>query len=234
MTPNREKPTTRGPGPVWTKARLERVMRLRFGTAAGGGPDTGAAAAGLNVSRRTVQRWLHASHGRSLAHIPARRIDELLALLLPSEETRIKETQQAEYARRAVEGMHLPHKMGIRPAWERQRWLEDHLVVVLEIKVGDLKIRQLAVGRSSVAKIEEFRRRGRIIDQAIVPTRFHATILTHTVLTDLMPWRFQAGADQVTQGFTQAWLPDAPPTHLGRLAEELKEKTRNEHGRVVG
>lgn len=216
----------RGPaaahGPTWTKARLERVMALRFGIGVHGGPDTAVAAEAMGVSRRTVQRWLHARHGRSIAHIPPRRLAELMALLLPSEETRRKEAQQAQYAERAIANLGLPKRMGVKPAWERQRWLEAHLVVVLEVAVGPSKIRQLAVGRASLAKMGEFQRRGRVVDQTTVPTRFHATALTHRVLTDLGPWRFQAGPGQVMQGFTQAWLADAPATHLASTADALQ------------
>ena len=55
---------------------------------------------------------------------------------------------------------------------------------------------------------------------AQVPTRFHATVLVHQVLTEMAPWRFQAGGDQVTQGFTQAWMvePSTPKTHLSTAA----------------
>lgn len=207
--------------PTWTRARLERVMCLRFGFAADGGPDTQAAADAMGVSRRTVQRWLHADSGRSLAHIPAARLEQLINLLLPDDEVRSKEDQQARYAAKAIDGLSLPRRMGIKPAWEKQRWLEQHLVVVLEIKVRHLRIRQLAVGRSSSRKLDEFRRRGTIVDDAVVPTRFHATLLVHQTLTELAAWRFQAGDDQVVQGFTQAWLADAPPTQLSAWASAL-------------
>lgn len=196
-------------------------MRLRFGVTAAGRVDTGATAAAMGVSQRTVQRWLHASHGRSLAHIPPRRLRQLIDLLLPSEQTQAMEAQAARYAARAIEGLALPRRMGVKPAWERQRWLEQHLVVVLEVKVSDLRIRQLAIGRSSSAKLEEVRRRGRIVDQAVVPTRFHATALSHVVLTQLAPWRYQASATQVAQGFTQTWLADAPDTHLSRDGDQV-------------
>lgn len=214
------------PGPTWTRARLERVMSLRFGFAPGGGANTAAAAAAMGVSRRTVQRWLHAKHGRSLAHIPPKRLEQLRILLLPNEATLAKEDQQARYAARAIDGLHLPRKMGVKPAWERQRWLEQHLVVVLEIKVQRLRIRQLAIGRSSLKKLDEFKRRGTIVDQVEVPTRFHATLLMHKVLSELAPWRFQAGEEQVVQGFTQAWVGDAPPTHLRLWADEIQEAGR--------
>ena len=211
---------------MWTRARLERVMCLRFGFARDGSSDTAAAAAAMGVSRRTVQRWLHAESGRSLARIPPKRLEQLLVMLLPSQETQDKEAQQDRYAAKAIAGLHLPRKMGIKPAWERQRWLEQHLVVVLEIRVRHLRIRQLAIGRSSLSKLDEFKRRGRIIDQATVPTRFHATRLAHRTLSELSQWRFQAGEDQVLQGFTQAWLADAPPTHLSRWSQDLEEQSR--------
>lgn len=191
-------------------------MRLRFGTTAAGRVDTGAAAAAMSVSQRTVQRWLHASHGRSLAHLPPPRLQQLIELLLPSARTRAMEAQGARYAYTAIEGLALPRKMGVKPAWERQRWLEQHLVVVLEVKVLNLRVRQLAIGRASSTKLDELRRRGRIVDQAVVPTRFHATALAYRVLTELAPWRYQASATQVAQGFTQTWLADAPDTHLSR------------------
>ncbi len=209
--------------PTWTRARLERVMCLRFGFAHDGtSPDTANAAAALGVSRRTVQRWLHAAHGRSLAHIPPRRLEQLVELLLPTAETRAREAQQARYAERAISGLHLPRKMGIKPAWERQRWLEPHVVVVLEIRVRHLRIRQLAIARAEETRVSELHRRGRIIDQAVVPTRFHATVVAHRALSELAPWRFQALPEQVQQGFTQSWLDDAPPSRLARWAVDLK------------
>lgn len=199
-------------GPLWTRARLGRVMALRFGATRSGRVDTAVAAAAMGVSRRTVQRWLHAAHGRSLAHIPARRLEQLIALLLPSQETRARQAQQARYAAKAI--AQLADETGVKPAWQRQRWTEPHLVAVIEVRLQELRIRQFAVGRLTPTKRAEVARRGRVADQAVVPSRFHATVLTHLVLTKLAPWRFQAGQDQVLQGYTQAWTADAPRTNL--------------------
>lgn len=207
-------------GPTWTRARLARVMCLRFGVAPGGGPDTAAAAAAMGVTRRTVQRWLHAEHGRSIAHIPARRREQLISLLLPDPETMAREEQQARYADKAIEGLRLPRKMGIKPAWERQRWLEPHQVVVLEIPVERFRIRQLAIFRDDPGRVAEVERRGTVVDRAVVPSRFHATVLAHDVLAELAPWRFEAAPGQVVQGYTQAWMvePSTPRTHLSTAA----------------
>ncbi len=218
-----------GPGPLWTRARLERVMCLRFGFGANGAADTRAAAEAMGVSQRTVQRWLHATHGRSVAHIPARRLNQLISLLRPDGEVLAREAQQARYAAKAIEGLHLPRKMGIKPAWERQGWLEQHVVVVLDIKVEHLRIRQVATSRVTVAKLDDLKRRGRIVDHVIVPTRFHATLLVHRTLDVVEAWRFQAGDDQVLQGFTQAWLADAPETNLSAWAIGLFPEVSQRH-----
>lgn len=209
------------PGPLWTRARLTRVMRLRFGAAPGGGVDTAAVAIAMEVSRRSVQRWLQAPHPRSLAPIPPRRLEQLLALLSPAGDTLAREAQQARYAAKAIDALGLARGMGIKPAWRTRRWLEPHLVAVLEVTAGGQHLRQLAVTRLSVAKTDELARRGRIVDQAVVPTRFHATALVHQTLTDLAPWRYLANAEQVAAGYTQAWFTDAPATHLTRLADAL-------------
>lgn len=201
-------------------------MRLRFGTNSAGGVDTRAAALMMAVSQRTVQRWLRGPHPRSLAHIPPRRLEQLIALLLPMEVTREREAQQARYASQAILTAGQRGKL-ISPAWKKQRWLEPHVVVVLEVKIDQLRIRQLAVARDEPSKVREIHRRGRVVDQVLVPTRFHATMLSHQVLTTLAPWRFQAGRSQVAQGFTQAWLGDAPRTNLAGALDEVLEDLKS-------
>lgn len=217
---------------IWTRARLERMMALRFGFAPDGRPDTAAAAAAMGVSRRTVQRWLHARHGRSIAQIPPRRRDQLIRLLVPGSETLARELQQTVYASQAIEGLRLPREMGIKPAWKTQHWLEPHLVVVLEIRVATQRIRQLAVARNTPDRIRELTKRGKVVDQVVVDTRFHATVVVHQILQQLTPWRFQAGTTQVTQGFTQAWIVErsTPATSLSSVAWALRLPVSHDRG----
>lgn len=210
-------------GPTWTAARLRRVMALRFGTGTHGWPNTAEAAVQLGVSRRAVQRWLQASHGRSLAHIPPARLAQLIQMLLPDAETRRREDQQERYARRAIAGLGLPRGMGIKPSWKQQRWLEPHVVSIIEVTTGSQRIRQCVLARHDSPRAPDAARRGKVLAQVSVPTRFHATILVHQVLNELHPWRFHAGPDQVAQGFTQAWLADAPTIALADRARDLTE-----------
>ena len=199
-------------GPLWTRARLVRVMSLRFGTNSRGHVDTSAAAAALGVSPRTVRRWLAGNSGRQLAHIPPRRLLQLIEVLQPTTERLRDEQREADYARHAIEQLKLPRKLGVLPSWQKRRWTEQHVVAVLAIRKA--AIRQLAVMRSGPKTSETLRRRGPVLDFMVVPTRFHATVLVHEMLTELGPWRFQAKPGSVLQGATFAWLDDAPTIDL--------------------
>lgn len=218
-------PATGTGGPTWTRARLVRVLRLCFGSTPTGGVDTAAVAAAMGVSRRSVQRWLHAPHGRSRAPIPPARLAHLIELTQPASLTLRREVQGADYALDAIARIGLGRGRGVLPSWRERRWLEPHLVVVLEVQVADQKIRQVLLGRADLGRLDGFRRRGRILDQTTVPTRFHATVLIHQVLSARQPWRYQARPGQVAAAYTQAWLTDAPATHLSRDAQELPQSS---------
>lgn len=209
------------PGPRWTRARLARVMTLTFGDATSGRLDTGAAAAAMGVSRRSIQRWTHGAHGRSSAAIPPGRLEQLVAAITPSQASLDAERSAQRYAARAIAGLDLARGQGVLASWEKQRWLEEHFVLVVAVRVGRFQVRQLAVTRAEVGKVDAVARRGRIIDQAVVATRFHATLLVSKVLADVGPWRYRATLTQVHQGATWTWLPDAPVTHLGRDRDDM-------------
>lgn len=211
---------TRPSGPLWTRARLARVMGLRFGTNSLGHVDAEAAAATLGVSPRTVRRWLAGRSGRQLAHIPPRRLRQLIEVLQPAAERRRDEQREADYAREAIDRLRLPRKRGVLPSWRQKRWTEQHMVAVLGIRKAG--ICQLAVMRSDGDTGDALRRRGVVLDFYVVPSRFHATVLVHQVLTDLAPWRFQARPRSVPQGMTLAWLDDAPAVDLAATYTRLE------------
>lgn len=205
--------------PLWTRARLARVMSRQFGTNSRGHPDAVAAAAALGVSPRTVQRWLAGRSGRQLAHIPPRRLNQLIEELQPSAERRRDEQREVAYAKEAIRQLQLPRKIGVLPSWQKRQWTAPHVVAVLAIRKAG--IRQLAVMRSTATTSDALRRRGTVLDFVIVPTRFHATVLVDRVLDDLGPWRFQAKPGTVRQGETLAWLDDAPPVDLAATFTDL-------------
>lgn len=210
--------TPRGPGPRWTVKQLAEVLALSYGTHPGGGPDTAAAAAALAVSRRTVQRWLHGSN-RQRARIPA---DRVRAITQPTEMVLRQEEQAADYAHEAIARIALPKGRGTEKAWQVQRWLEPHLVAVLEVQVAPkVVVRQATISRGHTKSMQALRRRGVIADFTVVPTRFHATVLVHELLGWVQPWRVLPRAGTVATGRTQTWSATAPEVDLDQLGTTL-------------
>jgi hypothetical protein len=196
---------------AWTRDQLAVALLMLFGPARRGGPDTAAAAAELEVSRRTVQRWLRgpadARAPMSSAHAAAVR-----ALAGIDEQVRRDEQRTAGYARDALERIALPKGRGVLPAWREQQWLDQHLVTITKLDHGVLQASLTRVTSRSRS------RDGQVLAFRVVPTRFHAQLLVHEVLTAVGPWRVRGRALAPKQGATRTWLPDAPAVDLDELA----------------
>ena len=210
----------RSPGPRWTTFQLAAALAVRFGITPTGTPDTAAAAAGLGVSRRSVQRWLHGA-SRARAHIPGHRITQITC---PDPQVLRQEDLNATYARDAIDRLQLPRGKGVEDSWRTQRWLEPHLVAVLEVPIaqlGRVRVRQASITRGSDRAMKALRRRGEIVDFTMVPTRFHATVLVHELLTQVRPWRLLPREGFVAVGRSTSWASAAPVPDLGQLASTL-------------
>lgn len=204
-----------GAGPRWTVKQLADVLALSYGNGPRGGPDTAATAAALGVSRRTVQRWLHGSN-RQRAKIPGERLAQITR---PDPLVLRHEAQAADYAREAIARIALPKERGIDEAWRVQRWLEPHLAAVLDVTVAPgVVVRQATVSRGHTKSMQALRRRGQIADFTVVPTRFHATVLVHELMTQVGPWRVLPRVGTVKVGRTQTWSVTAPVVDLDQLA----------------
>lgn len=207
--------------PLWTRARLERVMRLRFGEAPRSGVDTVAVAEAMGVSRRTVQRWLHARSGRALSHLPASRKQQLIDLLRPSQQRLQHEDDQQRYAAQVVLGL-AERPDEVLPGWQQKRWLDPHLVVILEVQVtAHSRVRQVTSLRDENDRLKALGKRGRIVASVQVPTHFHGTLLINRVLHLVGPWRYQAQPKQVKRGWTATWTTDAPSVPLTDLWRQV-------------
>lgn len=190
------------------------MLRLRYGVTSRGGVNVAAVAEELGVTPRTVQKWLAGRSGRAYAHIPPKRLTQLMTLMSPGEELLRDEAVQLRRAHEALASLERP-----LDAWVKQHWLESHLVAV--ISVPELGIRQIAVTRVTDTALLDVRKRGRVLSRVEVPTRFHATILTLEVLTRIRPWRFRTTKQVVKQGFTQSWLDTAPRVDLAHIHAQL-------------
>lgn len=211
-------------GQLWTRSRLVRLLAARFGPGTHSSEvDTAAVAQALGVSRRSVQRWLHTSSGRSLARIPEARLEQLLVLVRPSPELLAAEQVQARYAEKAIANLGLARGRGILPAWRKQRWIEPHVVLVRELTWRGVRVRQLSVVRAD-RRDELLRSGGRLIDQVEVPSKFHATAVAQHALGQVGLWRIHATKDQAPVGMTQVWTRDAPGTQLEGWAAQLQQE----------
>lgn len=204
-----------GRGPRWTHRRLRLVVGVAFGMNARGQPHTAAAAAALGVSQRTVQRWLHGTD-RTLARLPAGRLEQIQAAARPDPETLRQEEIAARYAHEAIAQIAAPGGAGVLAAWRQQKWLEPHLVAVLEL--WGLGLRQVAITRASDRALPELHKRGKVLSHTTLASRFHATALVAALLTQLDPWRVMTPPGVVKQGRTQTWVADAPAVILHDLA----------------
>ncbi len=202
-------------GSRWTYRRLRVTLGLAFGVNSRGRPDTATAAAALGVSQRTVQRWLHGKD-RARVRAPAARLEQIRRAVRPDEQSLGQETTAARYARNAIARIALPDDTGVLPAWRDRKWLEPHLVAVLDLPA--LGLRQVAISRGSDRALPELRKRGRVVSHTTVATRFHATALAAELLQHVDGWRVQTPAGVVKQGRTQTWLATAPRVNLPELA----------------
>lgn len=202
-------------GRRWTREQLEVALRIAFGAGPRGGPDTAAAAAALGVSRRTVQRYLHRDEQRRAA-LPTGRLEQIRHAMRPDPESLRQEQIAERYARTAISRIAEQDGPGVLPAWRERRWLEPHLVAVLELP--EVGLRQVAISRAQDKALTALRKRGKVLSHATVPSRFHATVLASAVLKKVGPWRIQTPPGQVKQGRTQTWSANAPRVSVSRLA----------------
>ena len=200
-------------GPRWTRKRLIGMLLDCYGPTPRGAVDVAAVADYAGVSASTVRRWLSSGHqqgSRRLA-IPKHRIVQLQRG--PAEVERRNE-QQYQHALNALAS--IGDERSILPAWRKQGWLDRHTVAIIEIHGRPWL--QVAVTNGSERALGELRRRGAMVDNLTVPTRFHAQVLTHAVMTRQQAWRIHPTAQRLTAGRTQVWMADAPSVDLAGLS----------------
>lgn len=204
--------TEPAPGPRWTRKRLLQMLIDCYGPSTRGPLDVNAAADHAGVTPTTVRRWI-APSGHRRPHIPAERITQLQ---LGSALTERRAAQQYGYAVNAIDKI---ANGDILPAWTRQKWLDDHTVMIVE--VHDKPWHQVVDTRGEKRALAELQRRATIIETATVPTRFHAQVLAHRVMQRQQNWRVHPAKSQLATGRTRVWMADAPPVDLAALAGQL-------------
>jgi hypothetical protein len=189
-------------GPRWTNAQVERTLADRFGLVRAR-PDFAAAAAYFSVTPASVRRWVHGSR-RAKSVIPVKRLAQLR---LPAPDILDQEDSRAADAAAALQRIATagPRQIWLAPGPGNPNgrdWLAPYLVVVL---APEPNLHQIATRRvTSQRGVTELARAAGWRQAAVMPTHFHAVLLQHAVLTQVMPWRTRASA-AVKTGETQCW-----------------------------
>lgn len=201
--------------PRWSRKQLIGMLLDCYGPTARGSVDVAAVAAYAGVTPSTVRRWIAKRHplSRRVA-IPKRRIVQLQR---GPDEVERRNEQQYHYALNALASIEDPN--AILPAWREQGWLDQHTAVILAIH-GKPWL-QVAVTKANRRSLGEIHRRGATTASLRLPTRFHAQVLAHAVMTRQRAWRVHPMPRHLAAGRTQVWMADAPPVDLNGLAREL-------------
>lgn len=206
-----------GPGlltPEWTAAQTRDALTVLYGFNHNRtGPDTAAVARAHGVSRRTVQRWLHTTNADAVS-VPSARLDQIRTEASPLQHVLDDEASKRRYAQRAVERIVLPHGQGHTGLWQKQGWLDRHLLVILAVPGYPLH-------RATVTKLAEdttrrLRSRGDLVNFAAFANKFSAALAKADLLEQVGPWRVCAPPDSGVIGRTATWLASAPLPDLDR------------------
>lgn len=201
-----------------TTAELRTRLRVAAGHTSRGCVDTLAAAILLGVSRRTVQRWC-AKTASEDAVLPPKRAAAVLEATRPTGSVLRQEEMDAHRARQdaAILGTRMDQSRQRR--WASQGWEQPHLVHLVDHQLGPDLVHQVITTRLDSDQSLRVLRRGDH-DAVRVPTRFHAVMVTHELLTQVDRWRCTA-RPHLVRGATQVWLHQgAPPVEAFRVYQQ--------------
>ncbi len=190
---------------IWSGERLALVLGLYHQGARTAVPrvDAKRVGASIGVTPGTVRRWVR-------EQLPAKRVRDLEALVLPSESALEQERRELIYAREAVEEINEPGRR-INSAWKEERWLEPHVLGIVEIP--HLRVCVPRISRSGGEKKVNDRARaghGVVVQDYLFGNRFSAQVAKGEVLEALAPWRLVLPHGLLPRGRTEAWIADAP------------------------
>lgn len=205
------------PGPRWTRKRFITMLTDCYGTTITGGVDIAAIAEYTDVTPATVRRWISGNSNTN-----ARRSTAPTARIVQLQRGPdvVERRNQQQYERALAALAELNDETTILTAWHQQGWLEEHTVAIVEIK--DKPWRQVVITKANPRALNELRRRSGIVTSLTLPTRFHAQVLTHAVMTRQQAWRVHPSPEQLAIGRTQVWMADAPAVQLGSLADQIR------------
>lgn len=210
------------------EGRLREMLMLALGTCRGH-VRTSAIAERLSVSTSTVRRWLRDG-------VPAARIEDVLALVRPSQRVLVQEPRDRRVYAEAVAILDAGESLGHAPSG----WLDRHqlsLVKLDELGVVVPRIARLPLGSRAARRQLDgvdssswFTRSVRTVWD--FPSRYHAALARLELLDAVSEWRVQLRAGLVDRGATQAWLASAPRVRRTWMHPFLAKKPKTTVGEL--
>lgn len=208
------------PGPRWTRQRLSAMLIECYGRTKRGRIDIEAVAEYVGVTASTVRRWISGpGTARRLSSIPER---QLVVLQRGPELIERRNDQQFQHALQAIAAWSTGD--GVREVWRTQGWLAPHSVI--RVAINGKPWHQVVISNANSRSMNELRRRATILQTVVLPTRFHAVVLAHFVMTRLRAWRVHPAPEQLATGRTQVWMNEAPDVDLQAIAGALWNKPK--------
>lgn len=198
------------PGPRWTRKRLLQMLIDCYGPSTRGALDVNAVADYAGVTPTTVRRWIQPT-GHRKPHIPKARIAQLQR---GTDLIERRNEQQYRYALNAIANV---SDGQILPAWTRQQWLDQHHVMIVEIRGKPWH--QVITTKGDRRALTALKRRATVLESAALPTWFHAEVLAYQVMRRQQNWRVHPARSQLATGRTRVWMADAPLVELAALSQ---------------
>lgn len=190
-------------GTTWSGSELAHALWLALPPAPRGGPDLAAVAAELEVSTRTVQRWLSGASRPTPEHGAALR-----ALIAPPAQALGTQADEARWAREASSLIGAARGRGVSPAWRARGWHRPHVVQVLEL--ADLRLRRVEVRLADPVK-PPTHGAWTVVSSQTYPNRPAALLGKHELLEVHRDRRVRIRAGLVSTGQHLCWLPEGQP-----------------------
>ena len=207
---------TTDPAPLterdWTLPELRRAITLAYGTTRTGHPNVTPIGRQLNVSPRSVQRWLAGT-----ATPKPHRLAQLRQALLPDSLILAQQADGHRWAQEAAAAMAVPRGRGLDPQWVAQHWHKPHRLLVLSNPAGGIS--RPVIELVNRAKPPPTQRHWTREDVVELPHRPAALLVRGLLLDAVAPWRIRVHHSYTT-GHTLCWLSHAPTPLLTALAHQ--------------
>lgn len=207
----------------WHGPAVARALAVAFSAPLiDGRVDAHVVARACGVTAQTVRRWQREG-------LPKARQREVGVRVLPTLGDLEQERREFEHALAAEQNLRWalekPRRKVRNPEWLRNGWDTPHVLALVEIPRWGVIVPRISIpGEGAERRL--CADGGRIVDEALFPTRFAARVGKGVLLSFVSRWRLVLPVGEISRGRTQTWHKEAPRHRLEWLVANLPIKPR--------